>query len=88
MIEPSFDAETNTIRLPNRFGIVYTVEGEKVEGSIVIEETTTVKAEAEAPVVLKDNAITTWTYAPSNIDSSDEDNDDLDSEDEESFIDE
>lgn len=61
---PSFNPETDTITIPRTPGVTYYINGEKVKGSVVIDEETTVMAEPNPPVRFRDGTETEWTFTP------------------------
>ncbi len=64
--EPAFDSATNTITIPTVTGVVYSINGEVVTGSVVITEDTLVHAAPasgyEFPAVSDDDWL--YTYTP------------------------
>jgi hypothetical protein len=63
-IAPSFDAETNIITIPKSTWASYYIDGEKVKGVVVIDEETTVTAEAKPPAHFRDGTEAEWTFTP------------------------
>lgn len=61
---PSFNAETSAIAIPTVTGVIYTIGGEEVTGSVTITKATEVEASAEAGYYIPANTNTSWTYVP------------------------
>ncbi len=59
-----FNEQTNTITIPRSSGATYSINGEPVKGSVVIDEETTVKAEPKPPSRFREGAQTEWTFTP------------------------
>jgi hypothetical protein len=61
---PSFDGATDDITIPDVDGVVYTVDGSPVTGTVHITEATTVKAEADDGYYLPLGSTREWTFQP------------------------
>lgn len=61
---PSFNSETNTILIPSTTGVVYSIKGEVVTGTVEIDEVTQVDASAASGYYIPANTITSWTFSP------------------------
>ncbi|QJD49601.1 major tail protein [Gordonia phage Secretariat] len=61
---PSFDAPSDTITIPTVTGVVYMIDGVPVTGEEIIEEVTTVTAQADVGYRLPAGAVTSWTFTP------------------------
>lgn len=61
-VAPSFDGPTNTITIPTTTGIDYLILDVVVTGTVVIEEDTTVTAEAKAGYYIPAGTNLDWTY--------------------------
>lgn len=59
---PSFDGDTNTITIPTKTGVVYTIDGATVTGDVVITEPTEVRAEAAANYYLPTGTTRSWYF--------------------------
>lgn len=59
---PSFNGVTNTITVPNKTGVLYTVDGELVTGNVVITKDTEVLAEADDDYYLATGSTKQWNY--------------------------
>lgn len=60
---PSFDGATNTITVPSKTGVVYTVNDEPVSsGPLVIDEDTLVEAEPAEGYYLESGSTRSWTF--------------------------
>jgi hypothetical protein len=59
---PSFDGENNEITIPTATGVVYTIDGEVVTGTVVIEEDTTVEAEAADGYYIASGSTISWSF--------------------------
>ena len=59
---PSFNGETNTITVPVKAGVVYTIDGDDVSGDVVITEPTEVRAEAADGYFLPTGSTRSWFY--------------------------
>lgn len=59
---PSFNGATNTITIPTVTGVIYTVNDEAVTGNVVIDEDTTVEAEATTGYYIPAGTTRTWSY--------------------------
>jgi hypothetical protein len=63
-LEPEFNPETNTLVFPKNQWATYTVNGERVKGTVVITESTVVTAEPVPPARFREGTPTSWTYSP------------------------
>lgn len=61
---PSFNSETNTIMIPTKTGVEYSIEGETVTGSVEILSDTQVDASAKEGYYIPSNTNTSWTFVP------------------------
>ena len=61
---PSFDEGSNVITLPEVNGIVYTVNGQPVEGTLEIKKPTTVRVNAAQGLVLDKSVQKHHTFKP------------------------
>lgn len=59
---PSFDGATDTIAIPTKTGVEYTIDGEVVTGDVVITEPTEVRAEAADGYYLPSGTTRSWYY--------------------------
>lgn len=59
---PSFDGATNTITIPTKTGVIYTVNDELETGSVVITEDATVSAQADDGFYIPSGTTTSWTF--------------------------
>lgn len=59
---PSFNSTTNTITIPVKTGVIYTIDGEAVSGSIVIDEDTTVQAKGASGYYIPAGSTKSWSY--------------------------
>jgi HK97 family phage prohead protease len=59
---PSYNGTTHVITLPATAGVVYSIEGNDVSGTVTINETTEVDARPEAGYTFPANTVTNWTY--------------------------
>lgn len=64
---PSFDGGTNTITIPVAAGVIYTVDDIAVSGDVVIDEDTTVVAEADSGYYLASGSTNSWTFGYTEI---------------------
>ena len=61
--DPTYDAGTHTITIPNKAGVVYQVEGvTKAAGPVVITETSEVEASPATGYTFPANTDTSWTF--------------------------
>jgi hypothetical protein len=59
---PSFDGATDTVTIPTKTGVVYTIDGEEVTGDVVISEPTEVRAEAAPGYYLPTGTTRSWYF--------------------------
>lgn len=63
---PSFNGETNALTIPSQSGVVYSIDGEQVTGTITLVETTDVEAAPAAGYSFPHNTNRDWTYVVQN----------------------
>ena len=59
---PSFDGDTNTVTIPTKTGVVYTIDGATVTGDVVITEPTEVRAEADVTYYIPTGTTKSWYF--------------------------
>jgi hypothetical protein len=59
---PSFDGATNTITVPTKAGVVYTINEEPVTGNVVIATDTDIEAIADTGYYIPANTTVLWTF--------------------------
>lgn len=64
-ISPSFDSATNTVKIPEIEGVIYSIEGIEVpSGDEKITSTTEVQAKPASGYAFPANIVTNWTFVP------------------------
>lgn len=61
-VSPDFAGATNTITIPTTTGIVYSIDGEPVTGTVVITADTEVTASADDGYYIPNNTVVAWTF--------------------------